>query len=132
MILTAATCLALTVYFESRGESPEAQLAVAEVVMNRVQDSRFAGTPCDVMKEDWGPLDHDCQFSFWCDGKPETISDPLAWAVAEDLASEALSGNVLGHGATHYHADWVDPWWADALTPVGKIGTHHFYVWEKK
>jgi len=131
MILTAATCVAMTVYFEARGEHPDGQLAVAEVVLNRVADPRFAGTPCDVMTEDWGPLEHDCQFSFWCDGLPETITDQVAWSVAQDIADMALDGEVLGHGATHFHTTSVDPWWAEELTPVGKIGTHLFYIWEK-
>lgn len=131
MILTGATCLALTVYYEARGENPDGQLAVAEVVMNRVQDPRFAGDVCSVVAEDWGAEPHDCQFSFMCDGKPEEPEDFIAWAVARDIANKALAGDVLGHGATHYHADYVSPWWADTLTPVGKVGSHIFYVWEK-
>ncbi len=129
-MLTAATCLAMAVYYEARGEHPDAQLAVAEVVMNRVIDPRFAGDVCTVVKEDWGPAAHDCQFSFYCDGLPEDPQDMVAWSVAKDIADKALKGDVLGHGATHYHADYVHPWWNKTLTPVGKIGTHYFYAWE--
>ncbi len=128
-MLTAATCLAMAVYFEARGEHPDAQLAVAEVVMNRVVDPRFAGDVCGVVKEDWGPAAHDCQFSFWCDGLPEKPADAVAWSTARDIAQKALDGDVLGHGATHYHAVSVHPWWADTLEPVGMIGNHIFYVW---
>jgi spore germination cell wall hydrolase CwlJ-like protein len=119
----------MAVYFEARGEHPDAQLAVAEVVMNRVVDPRFAGDVCSVVKEDWGPASHDCQFSFWCDGLPEKPADALAWSTARDIAQKALDGDVLGHGATHYHAVSVHPWWADTLEPVGMIGNHIFYVW---
>ena len=128
-MITAATCLAMAVYFEARGEHPDAQLAVAEVVMNRVVDPRFAGDVCSVVKEDWGPAAHDCQFSFYCDGLPEEPNDTVAWATARDIAQRALDGDVLGHGATHYHAVSVHPWWADTLEPVGMIGNHIFYVW---
>ena len=128
-MLTAATCLAMAVYYEARGEQPDAQLAVAEVVMNRVVDPRFAGDVCSVVKEDWGPAAHDCQFSFWCDGLPEEPNDTVAWATARDIAQRALDGDLLGHGATHYHAVSVHPWWADPLEPVGMIGNHIFYVW---
>jgi spore germination cell wall hydrolase CwlJ-like protein len=128
-MLTAATCLAMAVYYEARGEHPDAQLAVAEVVMNRVADPRFAGDVCGVVKEDWGPAAHDCQFSFWCDGLPEKPADAVAWSIARDIAQKALDGDVLGHGATHYHAVSVHPWWADTLEPVGMIGNHIFYVW---
>ena len=128
-MITAATCLAMAVYFEARGEHPDAQLAVAEVVMNRVADPRFAGDVCGVVKEDWGPAAHDCQFSFYCDGLPEKPADAVAWSTARDIAQKALDGDVLGHGATHYHAVSVHPWWADTLEPVGMIGNHIFYVW---
>jgi spore germination cell wall hydrolase CwlJ-like protein len=119
----------MAIYYEARGEHPDAQLAVAEVVMNRVTDPRFAGDVCSVVKEDWGPAAHDCQFSFWCDGLPEEPNDTVAWATARDIAQKALDGDVLGHGATHYHAVSVHPWWADTLEPVGMIGNHIFYVW---
>lgn len=128
-MITAATCLAMAVYYEARGEQPDAQLAVAEVVMNRVTDPRFAGDVCSVVKEDWGPATYDCQFSFWCDGLPERPADAVAWSTARDIAQKALDGDVLGHGATHYHAVSVHPWWADTLEPVGMIGNHIFYVW---
>ncbi len=129
-MITAATCLAMAIYYEARGEHPDAQLAVAEVVMNRVVDPRFAGDICSVVKEDWGPASHDCQFSFYCDGLPEDPKDTVAWATARDIAQKALDGEVLGHGATHYHATSVHPWWADTLEPVGMIGNHIFYVWK--
>ena len=128
-MLTAATCLAMAVYYEARGEHPDAQLAVAEVVINRVVDPRLAGDVCSVVKEDWGPAAHDCQFSFYCDGLPEKPADAVAWSTARDIAQRALDGDVLGHGATHYHAVSVHPWWADTLEPVGMIGNHIFYVW---
>ena len=127
-MFTAATCLAMALYYEARGEGQEGMLAVAEVIVNRVQHPDFPGTVCEVVKEDRGPASHDCQFSFYCDGKPENPQDLVAWSTARDVAQQALSGHVMGHGATYYHATSVHPFWADVFKPVGKIGEHIFYV----
>lgn len=127
-MITAATCLAMALYYEARSEGAEGMLAVAEVIINRVQHPDFPGTVCEVVKEDRGPEAHDCQFSFYCDGKAENPRNLVAWSTARDIADQALDGNVLGHGATYYHATSVHPFWADIFTPVGKIGDHVFYV----
>lgn len=126
-MITATTCLAMALYYEARGEGPDGMLAVAEVIINRVQHPDFPGTVCDVVKEDRGPEAHDCQFSFYCDGRGENPRDLVAWSTARDIADMALDGDVLGHGATYYHATSVHPFWADIFTPVGKIGDHIFY-----
>lgn len=127
-MITAATCLAMALYYEARSEGPDGMLAVAEVIINRVQHPEFPSTVCEVVKEDRGPEAHDCQFSFYCDGKGENPRDLVAWSTARDIADMALDGDVLGHGATYYHATSVHPFWADIFTPVGKIGDHIFYV----
>jgi spore germination cell wall hydrolase CwlJ-like protein len=108
-MITAATCLAMALYYEARSEGPDGMLAVAEVIINRVQHPDFPGTVCEVVKEDRGPEAHDCQFSFYCDGKGENPRDLVAWSTARDIADQALDGNVLGHGATYYHATSVHP-----------------------
>lgn len=130
MIAEALTCLALAVYYEARSEPADAQLAVAEVVINRRDDPRYPDTVCGVVQEDRGPAAHDCQFSFMCDGKPERPQEYAAWQRARHVAAQAMSGDVLGHGATHYHAANVRPFWADHLTHIGQIGSHIFYVSE--
>lgn len=127
-MFTAATCLAMALYYEARSEGPDGMLAVAEVVINRVQHPDFPGTVCEVIKEDRGPEAYDCQFSFYCDGLPERPTDLVAWSTARDIAAQALDGEVLGHGATYYHATSVHTFWADIFTPVGQIGDHIFYT----
>lgn len=128
MILTSLTCIALTVYHEARGEPYDGQLAVAEVVVNRIQDAAFPGDACAVMREDRGPEAWDCQFSFWCDGRSDRPTDMVAWAVALEVARDAEAGMGLGIAATHYHTISVSPAWADHMTPVGRIGNHVFYI----
>jgi spore germination cell wall hydrolase CwlJ-like protein len=127
MMITAATCLAMAVYYEARGEHLDGQLAVAEVVINRVQSPDFPGTVCEVVKQDTGPKKYDCQFSFYCDGMPEDPKEIAAWSTAKDIADMALRGEVLDHGATFYHAVEVKPYWAKHFEFVGRIGDHMFY-----
>ena len=69
-----------------------------------------------------------CQFSFYCDGKSDEPTDAKAWATAQTVAKEALSGATLGLGATHYHTKAVKPVWRHNLTPLGAIGEHVFYT----
>lgn len=129
MILTAATCLALTLYHEARGEADmDAQLAVAEVVLNRVDHPSYPDTVCGVMADDRGPKSYDCQFSFYCDGKSDEPHNAAAWDRSLAVAQSALSGDVLGIGATHYHTVATSPSWAARLTAVGIVGTHIFYT----
>ena len=122
----------MALYYEARGEGPEGMLAVAEVVINRVAHPEFPGTVCEVVKEDRGPQPWDCQFSFYCDGRPENPTNLVAWSTARDIAAQALDGQVLGHGATHYHTTDVHPGWADRMTHVGQIGEHIFYTDETR
>jgi len=130
MMTTALVCLATAVYFEARGEPIDGQIAVAEVVMNRVQDNRFPDSVCEVVKQNRHPGSlHRCQFSFYCDGQPETINDQKAWDTAEYIAQGLLDDVLqLGIEATHYHATTVHPFWADHYINIGQIGTHRFYV----
>lgn len=128
-MITAATCLAMAIYYEARNETnPDAGLAVAEVILNRVDDPRWPDNVCAVVKQDKGPKPHDCQFSFYCDGKPERPRHKQAWAIAQETAKQALSGDVLGHGALYYHATYSRPVWRHSLAYVGKIGSHIFYT----
>jgi spore germination cell wall hydrolase CwlJ-like protein len=124
---SAALCLALAIYYEARSEPFDGQLAIAEVVVNRVESDRYPDTPCDVVMQG-GTHRHKCQFSFYCDGKPERPGDMIAWHKAKDLARWVLAEQVsLGLTATHYHADYVEPFWADHYTYLGRIGGHLFY-----
>ena len=131
MFTTAAACLALAVYHEARGESAAAQLAVAEVVINRAAHPDFPSSVCDVVKQpSRRPVTRPaaCQFSFWCDGRDDTPHDKAAWETSQQSAAQALSGDTLGHGAVYYHTKAVSPSWAKRLEVVGSVGSHVFYT----
>ena len=133
-------CLALNIYYESRGSSLADQIAVADVVINRVNDTRYPDTVCAVVKQ--GKVDkqgnmirHKCQFSWYCDGKPDTPQDMDSWVNAQTIAWKMMqSKSYIGitEGATHYHAHYVNPKWAKELTVIGTIGNHRFYRWDRK
>ena len=126
-MITAATCLAMALYYEARGEGLKGMQAVATVILNRVEHPDFPKSICEVIKEDRGPKDYDCQFSFYCDGKAENPRNLAAWSTARDVARQALDGEILNNGATYFHAVNVKPFWADNFKPIGKIGNHVFY-----
>jgi N-acetylmuramoyl-L-alanine amidase len=129
------TCLAVTVYHESRGEPLVGQLAVANTVINRTHDSRWPNTICDVVKEGptlaWNkskPIKHKCQFSYYCDGKSDTPTDPVAFNQAMMVAQEAWHsyGRIdITEGSLFYHAVDVNPAWKYVY--VMQIGNHIFY-----
>ena len=143
MILeTALMCMALNMYHEAKNQSMLGQIAVGQVVMNRVEDSRFPNNVCDVVKQGltykWKPslpIKNRCQFSWYCDGKTDDIPkyDHNAWQIATWVANGVLHGKLkpITKGATHYHADYVLPEWAETKTKTKVIGNHIFYRWEK-
>ena len=122
-------CLATAVYFEARGESYRGQVAVAQVVLNRVKDRRYPNTICGVVFQNQAKRNA-CQFSFACDGIPETINDQKSWAQAEEIATKFTDGELYlteVADATHYHATYVRPKWAPRMNKVTQIGLHIFY-----
>lgn len=122
-------CLATAIYFEARGESYRGQVGVAQVVLNRVKDYRYPDTICGVVFQNQSRR-NSCQFSFACDGIPETISDRTSWAQAEDIAKRFTAGELYlteVANATHYHATYVRPAWAPRMTKLTQIGLHVFY-----
>ena len=127
-MIFSSMCLAMALYYEARGENYDSGIAVAEVILNRVEDERWPNDICAVVKQDTGSKEHDCQFSFYCDGKPEKPTNLDAWFRAKEQARDALNGNTLGHGALYYHAHYVKPIWTHKLRKVGKIGGHIFYT----
>lgn len=129
-------CLALNIYHEARGESEEAQLAVAHVTLNRVASPRFPNSICGVVKQarrdaSGNLVRHRCQFSWFCDGKSDTTSDTAAWKRAQRLAKTATDWHSVGEdfsqGALFYHANYVHPYWADSFEHVVTIDKHLFY-----
>ena len=142
-MLTALACLATAIYFEARGEPTVGQIAVGQVIMSRVADQRYPDTVCEVVKEgyyySWNaeiPIPDQCQFSFWCDGNPETIEDSAAYEWAEEIAWGLLEGPLdlidLTEGSTHYHAYYVLPSWSERFTQTVRINDHIFYRWENE
>ena len=142
MILeTALMCMALNMYHEAKNQSMLGQLAVGQVVMNRVEDKRFPDNVCDVITEAVTykgtdkPVLHKCQFSWYCDGqKDEPDFDSKEWWDAKEYASIVLSDTIMldvTEGATHYHATYVRPAWAKTKTKTTRIDRHIFYRWEK-
>ena len=134
-----AHCLALNIYHEARGSSYADQIAVADVVLNRVNDHRYPMTICDVVKQarykNGVLVKHKCQFSWFCDGKPDTPKDLQRWGAAQAIAwNMRLYGRYQGitEGATHYHAHYVSPSWVSDLEEIGQIGAHIYYKWPTK
>jgi N-acetylmuramoyl-L-alanine amidase len=128
MFTSALACLALTIYHEARNQDLQGQIAVAQVVLERVYDSRFPDTVCGVVT-DGGEVRNRCAFSFYCDGQSDKPQDERAYTVARWVASGVLSGavsDVTGY-ATHYHAYYVRPDWALKMRPTAVIGDHLFY-----
>ena len=121
-------CLAEAIYFEARSEDRRAQRAVAEVILNRVDSKRYPDTVCQVIQQG-AHRKHRCQFSYNCDGLPENIAEPKAWAIAKEIALDMVHSDerLLTLGATHYHATSVRPSWSRKLTRTAKYGSHIFY-----
>jgi spore germination cell wall hydrolase CwlJ-like protein len=122
-------CMAQAIYFEARGETYRGQVAVGQVVMNRLAHPIYPKDICQVVFQNQ-QMHNACQFSFACDGIPETIDDPKSWKQADEIAKGVISGSLylpeVGK-ATHYHATYVYQDWAPRLKRVAKIGHHIFY-----
>ena len=140
-MITELACMATAIYFEARGEPMVGQVAVAQVIMARVNDERYPNTICEVVKQgyyySWNPeipIPDKCQFSFWCDGKPEKIKDEDAYFWATEVAQAVMVGTLYDttQGATHYHAYYVQPSWSKNFTQTVRINDHIFYRWENK
>jgi spore germination cell wall hydrolase CwlJ-like protein len=125
----AEKCLANAVYFESRSEPVRGQIAVAQVVMNRVFSGYYPSDVCGVVYQN-AHRHLACQFTFACDGIPDIVTDQESWARAQRIARETLDGKLwLPEIAksTHYHASYVHPYWVRAMRKNSKIGLHNFY-----
>lgn len=117
-------CLALNIYFESRGEPEEGQMAVAHVTLNRVRSNRFPNSICDVVYQ---PR----QFSWTHLRKSHIPRNKTAWKRAKDIAAIAIRWHLVGEdfsdGALFFHADYVQPYWAEHFEQTVQIGRHIFY-----
>jgi spore germination cell wall hydrolase CwlJ-like protein len=125
----AEKCLANAVYFEARGEQVRGQIAVAQVVMNRVFSPFYPNNVCDVVYQN-AHRHLACQFTFACDGIPDVVTEPEAWARAQHIARDVLDGKLWMPEvakSTHYHAYWVHPSWVNEMKKMYKLGVHTFY-----
>lgn len=122
-------CLAEAVYYEARGETVKGQVAVAQVVLNRVRNPAYPNTICQAVYQNRDMLNA-CQFSFACDGQKHRVTEMAEWRMAQQVAKATSSGQVwlpeVG-SSTHYHATYVKPFWAPTMKKVAKIGLHVFY-----
>lgn len=123
----ALLCLTQAIYYEAGHEPIEGRRAVAQVVLNRLRHPAFPKSVCGVVYD--GSTAPGCQFSFTCDGSLRRIPGAAAWRSAAAVAADALRGHVVAAvgQATHYHTDWVAPYWAPGLTKIRQIGAHIFY-----
>jgi spore germination cell wall hydrolase CwlJ-like protein len=121
-------CLAQALYHEARGESLEGQFAVAEVILNRVDSPLYPNTVCGVVNQN-ASRGRACQFSYACDGRPLTMTEPRARTLAQSIADLMLDGaeRELTEGATHFHATFVRPHWSRVYEQTAQIGAHVFY-----
>jgi spore germination cell wall hydrolase CwlJ-like protein len=125
-------CLATALYFEARGEGVKGQMAVAQVILNRVRNPAYPKTICGVVYQDARYL-HRCQFSFACDGTHDVIAEKDAWRQALELARRIVtSGNAtivaeVGNSIS-YHSTDVNPDWSSTMRRVDRIGHHVFYA----
>ena len=134
-------CMALNIYHEARSENMAGQFAVADVVLNRVNHRNYPSSVCGVVRQaelsEWWltqgrevPVRDRCQFSWYCDGKKDDPMDGDAWSNSLLIATQILRHGLytgLTEGSTHYHADYITPFWAPTLHQVGTIGSHIFY-----
>lgn len=123
-------CMAEAIYFEARSEPVRGQLAVAQVVINRLKNPAYPGTVCGVVYQNQH-MRNACQFSFACDGRREVVTDADSWRIAEGIAIAVLNGDAIWleevGASTHYHAVYVRPAWARQMQRMSQIGLHIFY-----
>jgi spore germination cell wall hydrolase CwlJ-like protein len=121
-------CLATAIYFEARGEPVRGQVAVGQVILNRVRSPLFPETICGVVFQ--GQMHPGCQFSFTCDGHTDNPRNDEQWAQAQKIAKKITTGELwlpeVGY-STYYHANYVSPRWVGSMSRIDKIGRHIFY-----
>jgi spore germination cell wall hydrolase CwlJ-like protein len=125
----ATECLALTAMAEAGG-SDKGQRAVIQVVLNRSRHPAFPSTICGVVFQG-SERATGCQFTYTCDGSLARSYSTAAWQAARKRAGEALDGYVFKPVglATHYHTNWVHPYWSSSLDKLAQVDTHLFFKW---
>ncbi len=121
------TCLARSIYWEAKGGENADMEAVANVVMNRVGHDGFPDTVCAVVKQ--GSEMKHCQFSWWCDGRPDTVQEESRYAIAKEIARKALNQQLRDRtgGALFFHDRRVKPGWDKTYVKTGESAEFLFY-----
>jgi spore germination cell wall hydrolase CwlJ-like protein len=129
--LRATECLTAAIYYEAAIEPTEGQRAVAQVVLNRVRHPAYPKSVCGVVFQG-SERGTGCQFTFTCDGALNRTPNTAGWTRARMVAEEALAGKVYAPvgWSTHYHTNWVVPYWSSTLVKDAIVGSHIFYRWE--
>jgi len=129
LIAEALTCLALNIYHEARNQPLDGKIAVAHVVLNRVESPRFPDDICSVIYQGVNKGKHRCQFSWACDGKSDKPREKRAWADSQAIAASVLSLDTKDptKGGTHYHTTASTPYWRKHLEKTRRIQDHVFY-----
>jgi Cell Wall Hydrolase len=124
----ALTCLAQAISYEAGNESVAGQEAVAQVILNRLRHPAYPKTICGVVYQG-SERKTGCQFTFTCDGSLLRPRSAQSMAFAMAIAERVLAGgtSAIVGGATHYHANYVSPYWAPSLVKIATIGAHIFY-----
>ncbi|QPQ56261.1 cell wall hydrolase [Allosphingosinicella flava] len=126
----AVECLTSAIYYEAALEPEDGQRAVAQVVLNRVRHPAYPNSVCGVVYQGY-ERSTGCQFTFTCDGSLTRAPVAAIWNRAREIAKAALDGYVYAPvgWATHYHANYVVPYWSSTLVKLGDVGNHIFYRW---
>ncbi|MFJ4192753.1 cell wall hydrolase [Pseudomonas sp. NPDC089534] len=121
------TCLARSIYWEAKGKDNADMEGVASVVMNRLGHDGFPGTVCEVVKQ--GSETKSCQFSWWCDGRPDQVKEDDEYAQAKAIAAKALNRQLTDrtHGALYFHDRNVHPSWANEYRKTAETAKFLFY-----
>jgi len=131
-----AYCMAVNIYYEARGEPVRGQVAVGNVVLNRVKDRRYPNTVCGVIKQakydpiSYAPIKHKCQFSWYCDGKSDKVEKEKAFRSAVGISIGLMTGRINDNteGATHYfNPSKAQPYWAKNMVHLVTYDNHEFY-----
>jgi len=125
----AVDCVAAAILYEA-GDDPEGQRAVAQVIINRARHPAYPKSICGVIFQG-SERATGCQFTFTCDGALNRRYSDSVWQQARGIAIDMLTGSVYAPVglATHYHTDWVRPYWSPNLEKLAQVGTHLFFRW---
>ncbi|MFC0338390.1 Cell Wall Hydrolase [Kushneria avicenniae] len=123
----AVSCLARSIYWEAKGTNAREMEAVANVIMNRLGSDGFPTTLCGVVQE--GSETGSCQFSWWCDGRPDEANELKEYATAREIARQALNGSLIDrtHGALFFHHRGITPSWASSFVQTAQTHEFRFY-----